>query len=390
MVERRRYREIDDLLSRHPGVVLLGPRQVGKTTVAFAIAEQRGGLYLDMESPSDRARLEEPELYFSHYAEQFIVLDEVQQVPGLFSVLRGEIDRRRRAGNRTGQFLLLGSVSRDLLRQSSESLAGRVVYTELQPFDLLEVRRDQLEKLWVRGGFPESFLADSEQTSMEWRQSFVRTYLQRDIPQLGSQIPAETMRRFWTMLAHRQGSILNHAEVARSLGVSAPTVSRWLDLLVDLMLVRRLEPWSGNLGKRLVRSPKIYVRDSGIHHTLLQINDLNALLGHPTVGQSWESFVIENILAAAPLNTVASFYRSSGGAEVDMVIEGHDQQQIWAIEIKRTLSPKPSRGLISASEDIKATRRLLLYPGEERFPLRHDVEAIPLHLLMQELLELSP
>lgn len=275
-------------LESQAAVVLLGPRQVGKTTLALRIAEQRPSAYLDLERNSDRQILIEPDLYLDEQAGKLVILDEVQQLPGLFKSLRGQIDMRRRLGFRNGQFLLLGSASNVLLHQSAESLAGRVRYIEMPPLLLDEVGEHQLNSLWLRGGFPDSFQADTDKTSMAWRTDFLRTYLERDIPALGPRIPAATLGRFWTMLAHSQGGLLNAAALAEGLGVSGQTVGRYLDLLVDLMLVRRLQPWHKNVGKRLVRSPKVFVRDSGLVHALLGLETMEDLLGHPVVGGSWE------------------------------------------------------------------------------------------------------
>ncbi len=385
MIQRRHRQIVRDLLTDHAGVAILGPRQVGKTTLAVEIADAiEGSQYLDLESPADRARLAEPELYLAERAGQLVILDEVQRMPQIFEVLRGQIDRRRRTGHRAGQFLLLGSASKDLLQQSSESLAGRVVYHELPGFDLLEVGTGKLNDLWFRGGFPESFLAGSGRASRAWRDSFIRTCLERDIPQLGPRIPAETLRRFWTMLAHSQGGLFNAARFARGMDVASPTISRYLDLMVDLMLVRRLLPFHVNAGKRLVKSPKVYVRDSGVVHSLLGIRDLNDLLGHPVVGTSWEGFVIENLIAAAPEGTEAYFYRTSGGAEVDLLLALPDGER-WAIEIKRTLRPKTSRGFELACEDIQPARRLFAFPGNEPFPMNANTRAVPISTLMEQL-----
>lgn len=363
--------------------MLTGPRQVGKTTLALEIAGGRPASYLDLESERDRARLAEPELYFDDHAEELLVLDEIQRLPGLFEVLRGVIDRGRRTGNANGRFLLLGSASLELLEQSGESLAGRIAFIELAPFDVTEVGVKQLDRLWVRGGFPESFLASSEETSLRWRRDFIRTYLERDIPQLGPRIPAETLRRLWTMLAHSQGQLLNAANLARGLGVSGATIGRYLDLMVDLLLVRRLPPRMANVGKRLVRSPKVYLRDSGLLHSLLGIEDKEALLGHPVVGGSWEGLVIENLIGLA-IGAEPSFYRTSGGAEIDLVLVWPAGRE-WAIEVKRTLSPKLERGMRSALEDLEPDRAFVVYPGDERFALGNGVEAIGLAELCAEL-----
>lgn len=300
MIERALTTEIRAALDVRPAVALLGPRQSGKTTLALAIAAERNGLYLDLESPTDRAKLTEPESYLSAHAGRLVVLDEIHRLPGLLPVLRGLIDAARRASRREGLYLLLGSASIELLRQSGESLAGRIRYLEVGPLRVSEVPAAMMEPLWVRGGFPDSYLARGDSAGMEWREDLIRTYLERDSAQFGPRIPAETLRRFWTMLAHNQGGLHNAAKIASGLDLSGQTVSRYTDLLVDLLLVRRLQPYLVNAGKRLVKSPKLYIRDSGLVHALLGIGDHDALLGHPVVGGSWEGFVIENLLAAAP------------------------------------------------------------------------------------------
>lgn len=273
----------------------------------------------------------------------------------------------------------------DLLRQSGESLAGRISYLELGPFDALEVDPGSLDTLWVRGGFPRSFLAESDEVSMEWRRDFIRTYLERDVPQFGSRIPAETLRRFWTMLAHNQSQMLNAAKLAAGLGVDGKTVAGYLDLLVDLLLVRRLPAWHRNVGKRLVKSPKVYVRDSGMVHALLGIRDKEALLGHPVAGASWESFVTETLLATAPDGTEANYYRTATGTEVDLVLT-LPGGKLWAVEIKRGSTPGVERGFHIACDDLKAEKRFVVYPGNERFPLNADTDAIGLLDLARVLL----
>lgn len=382
MIERRLQTRLRYLLEDFPAVALLGPRQVGKTTLAMQIAEGLDSVYLDLESPSQREKLSDPELYLADHKGKLVILDEVHRVPNLFNSLRGIIDQGRREGRRAGGFLLLGSASMDLLRQTGESLAGRIAYLELKPLDILETDADAQDRLWVRGGFPESYLAKNDMRSFDWRENFIRTYLERDVPQLGPRVPAETLRRFWVMLAHNQGSPLNAAALARALGVDGKTVAKYLDLMVDLLLVRRLQPWHANVGKRLRKSPKVYVRDSGILHTLLNLATKEDVLGHPVSGFGWEGFVIENLLSVAPERSEASFYRSSGGAEIDLVLTLPGREP-WAIETKRRLAPKPARGFYSACEVINPEARFVVYPGSERFPISRGVEAIGLKELTE-------
>lgn len=383
MLRRRIAGEVAALLTQVPAVVLTGPRQVGKTTLALELAASRDATYLDLESEADRARLSEPELYFADHADELVILDEVQRAPGIFEALRGTIDRGRREGRRAGRFLLLGPAAIDLLAQSAETLAGRVALVELAPFDVTEVGASESDRLWVRGGFPDSFLAGNDEISLRWRRDFIRTYLERDIPQLGPRIPAETLRRLWTMLAHQQGGLLNAAQLARGLGVSGATVGHYLDLMVDLLLVRRLPPRLANAGKRLVRSPKVYVRDSGLVHALLGLVDKEAVLGHPVLGGSWEGMVIENVLAVTGGRAEASFYRTSGGAEMDLVLTWPDGRE-WAVEVKRSLAPKLERGFRSALEDIEPERSFVVYPGSERYRVGGETWAIDLPGLCAE------
>lgn len=389
MIIRKAEAKILTLLDEYPAVGVLGPRQVGKTTLAETIASSMTPepVYLDLESPSDLVKLKEPEDYFELHRGNLIILDEIQRVPELFAVLRGVIDRRRRQGHKTGQFLILGSASLDLLKQASESLAGRIAYKELPGITASEIDESEVrasDKLWLRGGFPSSYLAKNDAASLRWRLNFITTYLERDVPQLGPRIPAVTLRRLWTMLAHSQGSQLNIAQLGASLDVTAPTAKRYLELLEDLLLIRTLRPWSGNLGKRLVKSPKVYIRDSGITHALLNIPTLDDLLGHPVIGASWEGFVIENLLSCLPTGATAWFYRTAAGAEIDLVIE-IGASRLLAIEIKRSLSPVLSKGFYLGSEDIKATRKFVVYPGKERFPIAKDADAIPLLEMMRHL-----
>ncbi len=381
MVDREALADVRSALDHFPVAALLGPRQVGKTTLALKIADDLGHenvRYLDLESENDRARLQNAEAYLEAQRGRLVILDEIHRMPELFVSLRGVVDRRRRSGLRTGQFLVLGSASLELLRQSSESLAGRIAYVELTPLRVDEVGPSgaDVEALWLRGGFPDSLFAADDSASLQWRRMFIRTYLERDIPQLGPRVPAETLRRFWTMLAHSQGQPLNAARLASGLGVSGQTVARYLDLLVDLLLVRRLPPWSGNVGKRLVKSPKVYVRDSGVVHALLGIESLDELLGHPIAGLSWEGMVVESVIAAAG-DAPVCYYRTSADAEVDLVIEARHNHRM-VIEIKRSLAPAVSKGFRIGRDDLAARDALVIYPGDERIPLANGAEAMGL------------
>ncbi len=368
---------LSEMLTRHPVVGLLGPRQVGKTTLALEVGESRPSIYMDLESPSDLARLAEPELFLRRHEDKLVILDEIQRVPDIFQVLRGLVDQGRRSGKGNGRFLVLGSAGIDLLQQSSESLAGRIAYTELPPLLLEETGAKAADTLWLRGGFPSSFTASDDAASLEWRRNFIRTYLERDIPQLGPRIPAETLRRLWIMLAHDQGGMINAARLAAALGVSGQTVGRYIDLLCDLLLVRRLTPWASNAGKRMVKSPKVYVRDSGLVHALLGIATLDDLLAHPVAGMNWEGWVIENLIAAAPAGTEAFCYRTSAGAEIDLVLELRPGKR-WAFECKRSLTPTPARGFHEGCKDLNPERKLVIYPGVDSYPLGQDVECVPL------------
>jgi hypothetical protein len=385
MISRRLLPALTSALDEVAAVALLGPRQAGKTTLALEVARARPAVYLDLESEIDRAKLSEPELYLSEHQDELVILDEIQRTPQLFRSLRGLIDAGRRRGRGRGRFLVLGSASIDLLKQSSESLAGRIRYLELAPLDAGEVGHERLDTLWVRGGFPESLLADSDAASLRWRTDFIRTYLERDIPQLGPRIPAETLRRLWTMLAHQQGGLLNAAALARALAVDGKTVAAYLDLLVDLLLVRRLSPWHGNVRKRLVKSPRVYVRDCGLVHALLGIGDREALLAHPVAGGSWEGLAIESLIGAAPDGSEAHFFRTAAGAEIDLVLKLPGHRKPWAIEVKRGLAPKLERSFHLACDVVRPERRLVVYGGGERFPLGQGVEAVSLSELSEEL-----
>jgi uncharacterized protein len=389
MIKRYAETELVQLLEQFPAAAILGPRQIGKTTLAQQIAARTkpSPVYLDLENPIDLAKLDDPGQYFQTRTDRLIILDEIQRTPGLFQVLRGVIDRRRRAGQQAGQFLILGSASRDLLKQSSESLAGRIAYKELTGLTVSEIKSKDQETLWLRGGFPDSFLAHDDRASMRWRMNCISTYLERDVPQLGPRIPAVTLRRLWTMLAHSQGEQVNVAKLAGGLDVSAHTAKRYIELLEDLLLVRTLRPWAGNIKKRLVKAPKVYIRDSGIAHALLNLTTLDDVLGHPVAGASWEGFALENILSVMPDGATSWFYRTAAGAEIDLVIEQGLRQRI-AIEIKRSLAPSVSKGFHLGCEDIKAKHRYIVYPGAEKYPISNGVIVMPLVDMMTELLEI--
>ena len=370
--------QTEELLDQFPALAVLGPRQVGKTTLALEIAAKTGALYLDLEHPADLAKLADPADYLSRHGDKLVILDEIHRVPELFPVLRSVIDQAKRKGRRSGQFLLLGSASIDLLRQSSESLAGRLARVELAGLNVAEVGAERMEDLWLRGGFPDSFLEGSDERSSRWREAFIRSYLERDIPQLGPRIAAETLRRFWTMLAHEHGGLLNAAELARSLAVSGKTIASYIDLFVDLFLLRRLDPWHANSSKRLVKSPRIYLRDSGLLHHLLGLGTMEDLLGYSRLGTSWEGFVIENIISSLPTGTRTSFYRSAAGAEIDLVIELPGHPKPWALEIKRGRSPKLERGFHHAREDLNPERCIVVCGTDSAFPMGDGIEAMSL------------
>jgi predicted AAA+ superfamily ATPase len=385
MLDRKIRFEIENALARQAAVALIGPRQVGKTTLALYLGERHNALYLDLEDRDDRNRLSNPALFLENVEDRLVILDEIHRMPEIFETLRGVIDKGRRKGKGKGRFLILGSAAIDLLRQS-ETLAGRIAYIEMTTLTAIEVEdnRAARERLWLRGGFPDAFLAHNDAESLALRKDFIRTYLEREVPMFGPRIPAVTMERLWTMLAHCQGTLLNASQLARSLEVSTQSVTRYIDLLCDLLLVRRLPPLHVNIGKRLVKSPKVYVRDSGLVHALLGLETLTQLSGHPVVGQSWEGFVIETLLAATPWRANASFYRTAAGAEVDLVIDHRDGRR-WVIEIKRGLSAKLERGFYQACEDLHPDKAFAVHAGEDRYPITKGVEAISIRELTEEL-----
>ncbi len=387
MVKRWLTNKLKETIRRFPAVALLGPRQVGKTTLALALGKARKSIYLDLEAPDDLVKLQDPLSFLRRHSDKLVILDEIQRAPDLFMTLRGLIDKNRRGNKQGEQFLLLGSASMDLLRQSSESLAGRISYMELGGFNILEAphtKQSDLHKLWLRGGFPNSYLASSDTDSMEWLEMLLRTYLERDVPQMGFRVPASRLRRLWTMLAHLQGETLNFLKLGGNLEVDGKTIRHYLDILVDLLLVRRLHPWYGNVKKRLVKSPRFYVRDSGILHRLLGISDYDDLLSNPVLGKSWEGFVIDNILSVLPNHIEPYYYRTAAGAEIDLVLK-LSGRELWAIEIKHGLVPQIRPGFHQGAKDINATRKFVIYGGDDEFPIKTDTTVISLPGLMGRL-----
>lgn len=391
MIERHVQYLIEKALKRQSAVVLIGPRQVGKTTLAKLVGQTIPSLYLDLESLADRSKLSDPKLFLEKHKNKLVILDEIHKMPEIFQELRGIIDEGRQTGYGVGRFLILGSAALDLLKQSGETLAGRVEYIHLNPLDIIETHETHKNKdvLWLRGGFPGSYLAHTEEDSLHFRAHFIRTFLERDISLFGPRMAIEKMGRLWMMLAHHQGCLLNASRFASSMDVSAPSITNYIDLLVDLLVVRRLQPFHINISKRLVKSPKIYIRDSGILHALLGITCFDDLLGHPVCGASWEGFVIENLLSVIPFHVRPSFYRTAVGAEIDLILEVGGREGLWAIEIKKGLSPKLEKGFQIACEDIKPTKSFVVYSGEERYPKTSNIEIISVHELSQEILNLS-
>lgn len=371
-IPRSIERDVRRGLDEFPAVAVLGPRQCGKSTLAKHIIESYPqSIYLDLERPSDERKLTDPELFFEHYRDSLVCLDEIQRKPEIFTVLRSVIDERKRPG----QFLILGSASGDLLRQSSESLAGRIAHLELAPFGICEIPDLELNTLWLRGGFPSSLLAEDDQASFRWRQNFVRTFLERDIPQLGIRIPAASIERLWRMCAHYHSQLLNLSSIGSSLGITHHTARSYIDLLSKTFMLRILPPFEANAKKRLVKSPKIYIRDSGLMHTLLGLREYDDLLAHPVFGGSWEGLAIENIVACLS-DWSPSFYRTSAGAEIDLVLE-RGRHKI-AIECKASSSPEVTKGFWYALNDIRPDEAWIVAPVRETFPLKEGVKVTSL------------
>ncbi|MCP4492989.1 MAG: ATP-binding protein [Gammaproteobacteria bacterium] len=387
MIKRFIEKELRYLLTRIPAIALIGPRQVGKTTLALHVSQSIPSVYLDLESPEGLLKLRDPLSFFKLNSDKLIILDELQRAPDLFPVIRGVIDDNRRSGKRSGQFLFLGSASIDLLKQSSESLAGRIHYLSMSGITAHETGHSDMHsihQLWLRGGFPDSYLAHDDQQSTQWLEMLIRTYLERDLPQFGFRVPANRLRRLWTMLAHLQGETINYSKLATNLEVDAKTVTHYLDILQDLLLVRRLQPWFTNVKKRLVKSPRCYIRDSGLLHRLLSIKSHEDLITNPVLGKSWEGFVLENLLSIAPMETEAFYYRTSSGAEIDLLLK-LPGNELWAIEIKHGLAPRIQPGFHLASEDVKATRKLIVYGGEDIFPIEKSTTMISLNEMIHEI-----
>lgn len=374
MIDRLLFTEVLDCLKGFPAVAILGPRQCGKSTLAHSVLTHfSNSVYLDLESPSDLNKLNEPELFFTNNSQRLVCLDEVQRKPDLFAVLRSVIDRNKR----NGQFLILGSASPKLLKQTSESLAGRIAFLELTPFVINEVstlKDNRVNQYHLLGGYPRSFLAGSEKQSFRWRSNFIRTFLERDIPALGINLPPQQVYRLWQILAHYHGQLMNYSKIGESLGVSHVTVRKYIDILTSTYMVRELPPYVANTKKRLVKSPKFYIRDSGILHALLSINDYNSLLGHPVFGASWEGIVIENVLANQP-DYRGFFYRTSDGTEIDLVLE-RGLERI-GIECKASMSPKPARGFWNSLRTVNIDRAFVVAPVENAYPIADNVVVTP-------------
>ncbi len=378
MILRRLQPEIETSLERFPVTALLGARQVGKTTLAKVIArERRNALFLDLERPSDLARLADPELYLSGHADKLVVLDEIQRKPEIFPVLRALVDEHRVPG----RFLILGSAAPELLRQSSESLAGRIRYLELGPLLLAELENpaSAWREHWLRGGYPGSWLAPDRERSLQWRDAFIQTHLERDVPGFGIRVPAVTLRRFWRMIAHAHGQLWNASRMAVNMQVTAPTAGHYLDILEQTFMVRRLQPWHANLGKRLVKSPKVYLRDSGLLHALLGIGDDETLSAHPAVGASWEGWALEQVLGNVPETWRPFFFRTSAGAEIDLVLERPGTDGPVAVEFKYSSAPKVEKGFWIGMQDVGARRGYVVAPVKEPYPVAENAWVVPVH-----------
>lgn len=391
MIERNLQEKLLNALQSTPVTALLGPRQVGKTTLALTVGAimNKETSYLDLQSDSDFNKLTDAEAFLKRFDGKLLIIDEVQRKPDLFRLLRGVIDERKRKGESTGQFLLLGSASRDLLQQSSETLAGRIRYLELSPFTVAELIQNQgkefnLSTFWLRGGFPDSYLASSDVESWNWRSDFISTYMERDLPMMGVGIQPAQLKRFWKMLAHYNGNQINLSELGRSLELSHTTIKSHLDILTQFYMVRQLQPWSGNIKKRLVKSPKIYLRDTGILHSLHNISNEELLMNHPSMGASWEGLVTESILSVLDNRWSFSYYRTATRQEIDLVLES-PEGEVWAIEIKCASAPRLGRGFCEACKDIGAIHKWIVNANNDQYPLNDGVEVIGLMQFLEVL-----
>lgn len=378
MIKRALQDSLETSLKKYPVVGIVGPRQTGKTTLAKVVRQTltSRSVYLDLELPSDLNKLQSPELYLRQFSDRLVIIDEIQRMPELFPLMRALVDQKRSGG----RFLILGSASPEMIKHASESLAGRIVYHELSPFTLVETGMKRALRLWLRGGYPSSFLSGGDEESLAWRESFIRTYLEMDLPQLGIRVPAPQIRRFWTMLAHVHGQLWNASRIAGSLGITAPTVKHYLDILEETFVVRVLAPWHSNAKKRLVKSPKVFIRDAGLLHALLRIPAIEDLRSHPIAGSSWEGFVIEQVLGMVPGGWQAHYYRTSAGAEIDLLLHDRRGKPI-AVEIKLSATPQVAKGYWTAMDDLSCKEGYVIYPGKERYPLAENVTALPLNNL---------
>jgi len=384
-IKRKIHNEVAKALSFFPAVAILGPRQCGKSTLAHKIIETlKNSLFLDLERESDLRKLTEPELFLSKHSDKLVCLDEIQRKPDLFSTLRVLIDEDRR----NGRFLILGSASRELLRQSSETLAGRICYLELTPFLLLELEKDKSKnydifKLLLNGGFPESILAETNEKSLLWRENFIRTFLERDIQLFGFNISSTTMLKLWKMIAHTHGQTLNYSKLASSLGITSPTVKNYIEILAETYMLRIMPPLETNLKKRLIKAPKVYIRDSGILHTLLEIENMDNLMGHPIFGASWEGFCIENILSSISNRWKASFYRTSSGNELDLILEKGKHR--IALEFKASKAPIVTKGFWISLDELHILQGFIVAPVDSSYPLKENIQISTLKNTIQQL-----
>ncbi len=376
MIKRKLISAILNSIDNFPIVGIIGSRQVGKTTLAKQIVKliKKQSIYLDLELPSDINKLRSPELYLKGHENKLVIIDEIQRQTNLFPLIRALIDQNRQ----NGRFLILGSASPDLMKNSSESLAGRIYYHTLSPFNLGEINKTNYKKLWLRGGYPGSFLATNNSISFQWRESFIKTHLARDLPQLGININSIKLYRFILMLCHSHGQLLNISRIANSLDITSPTISHYLNIFENTFIIRRLYPYYINLKKRIIKSPKVYIQDSGLLHSLMQIQDLEQLQSNPILGSSWEGFVIEQIFSSIPLGWQISFFRTNAGAEIDLILHKPNKKPI-ALEIKYSASPNISKGFWNAYNDLQCQKGFIIYPGNELYPIKNNINILPIN-----------